>query len=132
MGTSTTVEASYWSADWFSRSAHLFPSGEAKINFIIGLLRSRALTWAQASCASERLSALTLEFGVCEALRVVDVLTSPVMRGCASYYPFQMELGLYWSIWWSLERSRWSRGGMTPPFRVRLEGVSMIRCVTCS
>lgn len=36
----------------FSQRAHLFPTDRAKVNYIIGLLRGRALAWAQASAGA--------------------------------------------------------------------------------
>lgn len=48
----------------FSQCSQLFASDAAKFNYIIGLLRGKALVWAQASNSSGQLSTLTINKSV--------------------------------------------------------------------
>ena len=63
----------------FSQCARLFPSDNFKINYIISLLRGKALAWAQAN-ASARLDSLSLAEFLTRFKRVFD---RPNHAGCA-------------------------------------------------
>lgn len=64
----------------FAQRSHSFASDEVKINYIIGLLRSDALSWAQSSSSSAHLSLLTLEQFIQKFERIFG---RPNHAGCA-------------------------------------------------
>lgn len=73
----------------FVQRARLFPSDTAKINYIVGLLRGRALAWAQASAGSQ-LDSLPLDEFLSRFERVFD---RPNPAGCAGDRLFTLRQG---------------------------------------
>lgn len=74
----------------FSQRARLFPTDISKINHIIGLLRGRALAWAQAS-AGTRLGDPSLDTFVARFERIFD---RPNYAGCAGDRLFTIRQGV--------------------------------------
>lgn len=74
----------------FSQRASAFSSDEAKINYILGLLRGKALTWAQASCAQTHLNTVPLGEFLRRFKRIFD---RPNHVGCASDRLFSLRQG---------------------------------------
>lgn len=74
----------------FSQRLRAFLSDEAKINYILGLLRGRALTWAQASCTQNHLNTLPLGEFLRRFRRIYD---RPNIAGCASDCLFTLQQG---------------------------------------
>lgn len=73
----------------FAQRPHLFTSDSGKINYIIGLLRGRALAWAQASSGAH-LNSLPLEAFIKRFERVFD---RPDYAGCAGDRLFTLRQG---------------------------------------
>lgn len=74
----------------FSQRSRTFRSDQTKINYILGLLRGRALTWAQASCTEVHLDTLPLEEFLRRLRRIFD---RPSHSGCASDRLFSLRQG---------------------------------------
>lgn len=67
-----------------------FTSDQAKINYVIGLLRGTALTWVQVSKSDQNFSALSFEEFVGRLTRFSD---RPNHAGCASDRLFSVPQG---------------------------------------
>lgn len=71
----------------FSQRPNAFPSDEAKINYIIGLLRGTALVWAQVVNVHTHLNTLLFDEFVC---RFEHIFNRPDHAGCASNRLFRL------------------------------------------
>lgn len=103
----------------------MFSSDEVKINYIIGLLRGRALVWAQVSSMSTHLNTLTFDDFVRRFEWIFNRLNH---EGCAADCLFSLHQGLHWVAEYAVEfgtlavESGWNEAMLQGAFRQGLSG----------